>query len=128
VRDFLWYENWSLGGVSPSGLSEWQDARIQKLLKGDRPSGSGWETRASGGPVTKFICTGTYRVGASTVEIAEAKKSADQACSRALLVAPSSSQVSFFSQTRATATDFVGKVLATVKGFADNLLQMMSAN
>lgn len=128
VRDFLWYENWSLGSVSPNGLSEWQNSRIQRLLKGDRPSGSAWEKRASGGPVTKFICTGTYKVGASNAEIAAAKMSADQACSKALLGAPSSSQVSFFSQTRATATDFVGKVLATVKGFTDNLLQMMSAN
>lgn len=128
VRHFLWYEDWSLGTVSSSGLSDWQDARIQRLLKGERPAGDSWLERTEGGPITKFICTGTYRMGASSAEIAEAKRSADKACSEALLSAPSSSGVSFFSQTRATATDFVGKVLATVKGFADNLLKMMSTS
>ena len=127
VRKFLWFENWSLGSVDTNqSLSEWQTLRIESLLKNERWSGSNYIPRTDGGPVTKFICTGTYRLGASTAERIAAKQSADKACAEALAMSNAGADVSFFSQTRATATDFVNKVVATVKGFADNLLGLMS--
>lgn len=116
TRDFLWFENISMGQVVADGLSATQRLRLRFLALGLQPSAGGsW----SSGPenLTKFICTGIYSEGGSLREKIEARKKAKNVCSYAEGSAPVDRQTSYWFQTKATsAPSYVGRVLITVKG------------
>jgi|GEM_PF-5254820 len=116
TRTLLWFQNVNLGAFSETSLGSSARDKVSNLVNHRYLEGGSWTARDS--QVTKFICTGIYREGASASETLSARKKAKLACESAKdLDNDPNSKVSFFFQTKPTkAASYVGKVLITVKG------------
>lgn len=116
TKTLLWYQNVNLGSYSEANLGSSAQEKVSNLVNHRYLNSGTWKQRDS--EVTKFICTGIYREGASSGEKLSARKKAKLACESAKdFDSDPNSQVSFFYQTKPTkAASYVGKVLVTVKG------------
>ena len=116
TKTLLWFQNINLGAFSATSLGTGARDKVSNLVSHKYLEDGVWMQRDS--EVTKFICTGIYREGASAAEKLAARKKAKLACDTAAkLDTDANSQVSFFYQTKPTkAASYVGKVLVTVKG------------
>lgn len=115
TKDLLWYQNINLGSVGEAYLDGTARTKVKNLVEHRYLSGGSWVVRES--QVTKFICTGIYREGASLAEKISARKKAKLACETASGLEGPGGQISFYFQTKPTkAASYVGKVLVTVKG------------
>lgn len=116
TKGLLWFENVNLGSFSETRLSDAAWLKVSYLAEHKFLYSGVWLERDS--RVTKFICTGIYREGASAAERLAARKRAKLACDLGeKQEIPSKGNISFFYQTKPTkASSYVGKVLVTVKG------------
>jgi len=115
TKDLLWYQNVNLGAVGETYLSESARAKIENLVNHRYLNDGTWVSRES--KVTKFICTGIYKEGASLADKISARKKAKLACETATGLEAAGGRISFYYQTKPTkAVSYVGKVLVTVKG------------
>lgn len=124
-RELLWFDNYSIGKVNTrSGLNDYQTLRLDALAAGLEPYDGPGDYTDRPEKVTKFICTGIYGPGASMTEKIEARKKAKIACEFSEKVQSSvHGPISFWFQTKETsAPSYVGKVLITVKGLANEVL------
>lgn len=116
TKGLLWFENVNLGSFSETRLSDAAWLKVSYLAEHKFLYSGVWLERDS--RVTKFICTGIYREGASAAEKLAARKRAKLACDLGeKQEIPNKGNISFFYQTKPTkAPSYVGKVLVTVKG------------
>lgn len=116
TKGLLWFQNVNLGSFSETRLGASATEKVTNLVNHRYQDAGAWQQRDT--EVTKFICTGIYREGASSEEKLSARKLAKLACGSAeRLDNDPNSEVSFFFQTKSTkAASYVGKVLVTVKG------------
>lgn len=116
TKGLLWFENINLGSFSETRLSDSAWLKVSYLAEHKFLYSGVWLERES--RVTKFICTGIYREGASSAEKLSARKRAKLACETGKNQEKSTNdKISFFYQTKPTkASSYVGKVLVTVKG------------
>lgn len=116
TRSLLWYQNVNLGAPSETVLGSSAEEKVRNLVNHRFFDSGTWKPRDS--KVTKFICTGIYREGATFGEKLSARKKAKLACATAMASdIDSESEVSFYYQTKPTmAQSYEGKVLVTVKG------------
>lgn len=116
TKGLLWFENINLGTYQEDRLSDEAWVKVSRLADNRFLYSGVWLERET--KVTKFICTGIYREGATAAEKLVARKRAKLACEIGKAEATSNnSNISFFYQTKATkAASYVGKVLVTVKG------------
>jgi S1-C subfamily serine protease len=121
TKTLLWFQNINLGAFSMTSLGTGARDKVSNLVNHKYLEDGVWTQRDS--DVTKFICTGIYREGATSAEKLAARKKAKLACDAAgKLDTDPNSQVSFFYQTKPTkAASYVGKVLVTVKGIEQTI-------
>lgn len=116
TKGLLWFQNVNLGSFTETRLGSSATEKVSNLVNHRYLDSGSWAQRES--EVTKFICTGIFREGASSEEKLSARKLAKLACESAQrLDNDPNSKVSFFFQTKSTkSASYVGKVLVTVKG------------
>lgn len=124
-KGLLWFENVNLGSFSETQISDKAWVKVSYLAEHKFLYSGVWLPRES--KVTKFICTGIHREGASRAEQLSARKRAKLACELGKEREPAANkQISFWYQTKATkASSYVGKVLVTVKGIEPFVLDRL---
>jgi hypothetical protein len=128
ARDLLWFENWNLGMVSNTNLDPKQTDKVKNWVENQVMTDGEWSQRSSGGPVSKFICTGLVEQGASQASRNVLRQQSERACLEAATIAGTNSQVSFFSQVRETSSPLIGRVLVTLKGLSETIFRVVSVN